>query len=130
LSGSKTSILIVDDETTIRETLRYLLEDVGYAVFEARDGLQALDYLRKTPIPMIVLLDLMMPRMNGVEVLRNVAGDSWQLGRHRYILMTAEHHTLRVAFAPLLSYLSVPMVYKPFDIDELLETIASHKPPK
>jgi two-component system, NtrC family, nitrogen regulation response regulator NtrX len=129
LSASKTSVLIVDDDTSIRETLRYLLEDAGYAVFEAQDGLQALDHLRKAPAPMIVLLDLMMPRVDGAGLLGTVAGDTRRLRRHRYIMMTAGHQTLSLAFAHLLSDLSVPVIHKPFNIDKLLDTIASHKPP-
>ena len=129
MSASKTSVLIVDDDISIRETLRFLLEEAGYGVFEAQDGLQALDYLRKTPSPMIVLLDLMMPRLDGAGTLGTVAGDVRRLRRHSYILMTAGHQTLSLAFAHLLADLSVPVIYKPFDIDKLLDTIANHKPP-
>jgi len=130
LSATKTSILIVDDDSGIRETLRSVLEDAGYAVFEALDGLQALDYLRKTPSPMIVLLDLMMPRLDGAGLLGTVAGDTRRLVRHRYILMTASHETLSLAFVHLLSDLAVPVVRKPFDMDKLLEIIASRKLPR
>lgn len=130
MSAIKTSILIVDDDSGIRETLHSVLEDAGYLVFEACDGLQALDYLRKTPSPMIVLLDLMMPRLDGAGLLGTVAGDTRRLVRHRYILMTASHETLSLAFVHLLSDLAVPVVRKPFDIDELLEIIASRKLPR
>ena len=129
MSAIKTSVLIVDDDISIRETLRSLLEDAGYAVFEVQDGLQALDYLRKTPSPMIVLLDLMMPRLDGAGLLGAVAGDTRRLVRHRYILMTASHETLSLAFVHLLSDLTVPVLHKPFDIDKLLEVIASRKLP-
>ncbi|HEU5347456.1 MAG TPA: response regulator [Ktedonobacterales bacterium] len=127
MNSSKMPILVVDDDTSIRETLRYVLEDAGYAVTEARDGIQALEYLRKASEPMIVLLDLMMPRMDGAGVLGTVAGDPWRLHRHSYILMTAGHQTLSLAFAHMLSDLSVPVIYKPFDIDQLLDIIASQK---
>jgi len=130
LSAIKPSILIVDDDTDIREPLRSVLEDAGYAVFEAHDGLQALDYLRKTPSSMIVLLDLMMPRLDGAGLLGAVAGDTRRLQRHRYILMTASHQTLGLAFVHLLSDLSVPVVHKPFDMEKLLEIIASRKLPR
>jgi CheY-like chemotaxis protein len=129
LSAIKTSVLLVDDDISIRETLRSLLEDAGYLVFEAHDGLQALDYLRKTPIPMIVLLDLMMPRLDGAGLLGTVAGDTRRLVRHRYILMTASHQTLGLAFVHLLTDLAVPVLHKPFEMDKLLELIASRKLP-
>ena len=128
MSASKTPVLIVDDDTSIREALRYLLEDAGYAVAEASDGLQALYYLRRADDPVIVLLDLMMPRLDGAGLLGTVAGDTRRLRRHRYILMTAGHQTLSLAFAHMLADLAVPVVYKPFDIDRLLGVIASQKP--
>lgn len=128
LSASKTHILIVDDDTSIRETLRYVLEDAGYVVTEAQDGLLALDQLRRSPEPMIVLLDLMMPQMDGAGLLGTVAGDSRRLRRHRYILMTAGHQTLSLAFAHMLADLAVPVIYKPFNLDKLLDIIASQKP--
>lgn len=129
MSAIKTSVLIVDDDSGIRETLRSLLEDAGYAVFEVLDGFQALEYLRKTPSPMIVLLDLMMPRLDGAGLLGAVAGDTRRLVRHRYILMTATHETLSLAFVHLLTDLAVPVVHKPFDMEQLLAIIASRKLP-
>lgn len=127
MNARKPHILVVDDDASIRETLRDLLEDAGYTVAEARDGLLAMDYLRKAPDPVIVLLDLMMPRMDGAAVLGAVAGDSGRLRRHAYIMMTAGHQTLSLAFAHLLSDLEVQVIYKPFDIDRLLDVIASQR---
>ena len=127
LNARKPHILVVDDDASIRETRRDLLEDAGYTVAEARDGLLAMDYLRKAPNPVIVLLDLMMPRMDGAAVLGAVAGDSGRLRRHTYIMMTAGHQTLSLAFAHLLSDLEVQVIYKPFDIDRMLDLIASQR---
>ena len=127
MNARKPSVLVVDDDASIRETLHELLADAGYVVNEARDGLQALDHLRKAPEPVIVLLDLMMPRMDGAAVLGAVAGDSGRLRRHAYILMTAGHQTLSLAFAHLLSDLDVQVIYKPFDIDRLLDLIGSQR---
>ncbi len=128
MNARKPNILVVDDDASIRETLRELLEDAGYSVTEARDGLQALEYLRKSPAPAVVLLDLMMPRMDGAALLGAVAGDLGRLRRHAYIMMTAGHQTMSLAFAHLLADLDVQVIYKPFDIDRLLETIANQRP--
>src|SRR5262245_58413653 len=57
-----TRVLLVDDDQAIRETLRFALEDAGYQVLEAADGIAALQALRATPTGMVVLLDLMMPK--------------------------------------------------------------------
>lgn len=66
-------VLVVDDALTVRNTLQQLVEDAGFHVETARDGLDALDKLR-TFTPRVVLTDLEMPNMNGVELtmsLRN-----------------------------------------------------------
>jgi CheY-like chemotaxis protein len=63
------SILIVEDEPSIRETLRALLELEGYPVYTAENGREGLRLLREIPRPCLVLLDLLMPVMNGMEFL-------------------------------------------------------------
>jgi CheY-like chemotaxis protein len=60
-------ILIVDDDTDIRETLTELLEGEGYDCATAGNGREALDYLRGHSFPSLILLDLMMPVMDGFE---------------------------------------------------------------
>ena len=68
------SILVVDDEEPNRTLLRDPLEARGYSVAEAENGLQALEHIaRQTPD--VILLDLMMPGMNGFEVCRRLKGD-------------------------------------------------------
>jgi two-component system chemotaxis response regulator CheY len=61
------SILLVEDDIDVREALAEALSDQGYAVETAVDGLQALERLRGGARPGVILLDLMMPRMDGVE---------------------------------------------------------------
>src|SRR5262245_46695358 len=61
------SILLVEDDTDIREALSYLLADQGYDVACAEDGQEALSYLHSGHKPAIILLDLMMPRMDGYQ---------------------------------------------------------------
>jgi CheY-like chemotaxis protein len=63
---SATSILVVEDDHDTRVSLRYLLEERGYNVLSAPDGSSALDVLHKAhPKPTVILLDLMLPVMNG-----------------------------------------------------------------
>ncbi len=64
----KKRILVVDDEPRIRRFVRMNLELEGYEVFEAEDGLAALDKVRED-LPDLVLLDVMMPRLDGFETL-------------------------------------------------------------
>lgn len=65
------TILIVDDEPRIRDVVRMNLEQERYRVLEASDGLEALDELRKH-LPDLVILDVMMPNMDGFETLRAI----------------------------------------------------------
>ena len=117
-------VLVVDDDEAIRDTLRFALEDSGYVVSEASDGLAALKALRAAPNRTVVLLDLMMPGLDGAGVLGAVAGDQRLATQHAYILVTASTKTLTLAFANLLTSLSVPILNKPFDVDVLLDIVA------
>ena len=63
-------VLVVDDDLGTREALTDLLQDRGYSVISAADGREALNYLRNSSPPGIVILDLMMPVMDGWEFLK------------------------------------------------------------
>lgn len=63
-------VIVVEDDDAIRETLVTALDYEGYAVGGVRDGLEALEELKKHPHPALILLDMMMPRMGGLEFLR------------------------------------------------------------
>jgi CheY-like chemotaxis protein len=70
------TVLVVDDDPDIRETLSELLDANGYEVLEAENGQIALDVLKSTPrFPCVVLLDLSMPVLDGREFLRRRASD-------------------------------------------------------
>ena len=66
---SQTKILIIDDEEGIRESLKLILSD-WYDLILVKDGEQALDCLKKTPEISLILMDIKMPRINGLEVLK------------------------------------------------------------
>jgi CheY-like chemotaxis protein len=120
-----THILIVDDDEAIRETLRLILEDAGYTVLEECDGLAALRQLRQSKKPMVVLLDLMMPGMSGAGVLEEIAKESSLVKRFAFILVTAANNTQIMSIAHLLASLVVPVIHKPWDIEHLLQTVAT-----
>jgi CheY-like chemotaxis protein len=61
------SVLVVEDDEGIRNTLRFAIECEGFQVYAAENGKEALEILREIPKPCIILLDLMMPVMNGWE---------------------------------------------------------------
>lgn len=65
-------ILVVDDEQDIRRIIRILLESSGYQVAEAPNGLAAVEYIRQQPNVDLVLMDIMMPGLNGIEASRAI----------------------------------------------------------
>jgi CheY-like chemotaxis protein len=69
-------VLIVDDDPDCVDALRYLLDDRGYRVGVARNGLEALQYFEAGGRPCLVILDLMMPVMDGLEFLDRRRGDA------------------------------------------------------
>ncbi len=80
-------VLVVDDEEPILELLKYNLEKSGYEVKTAQDGAKAVDIARKF-IPDLVLLDIMMPKMDGVETCRQLR-DMPELQKTFVVFLTA-----------------------------------------
>ncbi len=71
-SEQNVCILVVDDEQDIRRIIRILLESSGYQVAEAPNGLAAVEYVRQQPNVDLVLMDIMMPGLNGIEASRAI----------------------------------------------------------
>jgi len=110
-------VLVVDDERYIVDLLTDLLEDEGYRVISAYDGLRALEIMREQH-PDLLLADIMMPRLDGLALLNRVREQQRQVP---VVLMSA-------AVTPLTH--EVPYISKPFDLDELLEVIEQHISPR
>ncbi len=117
-------VLVVDDDASIRDVVRLALEDEGYVVRVAADGLAALAVLRASREPMVVLLDQMMPWLAGEEVLAAATADADLAARHVFIMMTANAHMLSTACRMLLDRIGAPVLAKPFDVDALLALVA------
>jgi DNA-binding response OmpR family regulator len=111
-------ILVVDDEPMVRDTLGAVLMDEGYVVDVAVDGLDALDRVHAAR-PDAILLDLMMPGMNGRQFLQALR-DEPAYQQVPVLIMTAVHG-LEVNLA---SIGASDVVEKPFDVDELLNKVA------
>ena len=75
LEPPRRCVLVVEDNLDIREMLEEILGDEGYAVVTAVDGMDALAYLQKHPPPCLILIDLMMPRMDGWEFRARLSQD-------------------------------------------------------
>jgi DNA-binding response OmpR family regulator len=78
-AGQKPKILIVDDQADLIPALKLRWENAGYRTIAASDGLEALDILRNTTVDLI-LTDLMMPNLDGLELTRRVRQDPKRLG--------------------------------------------------
>lgn len=118
------AVLLVEDDADIRETLRIALEDEGYVVYEAEDGLEALEMLRDSMTPLVVALDLRLPRLNGDALLRRVTTYEQLPARHSYLLVTANRELLSQASLRLLKRMDVRVIAKPFDLDALLDLVS------
>jgi len=77
-------VLIADDNENIRQALTYLLEDEGYSLQIARDGAETLQKIREFR-PDVLLLDVMMPEINGYDVCRTIKNDPDL--RNTYVIM-------------------------------------------
>lgn len=113
------TVLVVEDEAHLAETLRYNLESEGYRVRTAGDGLEGLS-LARTLQPDLVLLDLMLPAMDGVGVLRGIREQS----QVPVLLLTA-----RSSEADRVRGLDLgadDYITKPFSVAELLARVRAH----
>ena len=113
-------VLVIDDDSDIREAIRDLLTVEGYEMAEARDGGTGLAYLRAHPRPGVILLDWNMAPMNGAEFMAEFSRDA-SLAAIPVILLTADVRAEEKARDHGLSTL----LTKPIDVDRLIE-IASH----
>jgi DNA-binding response OmpR family regulator len=114
--ATTSDILIVDDDASIRAMLGFVFEDAGYRVVEAADGLEALDALRNEP-PALMVLDLMMPGIDGVEVLRRRQREHLA-PETRILILTAKLDTEDAVWCWELG--ADEYVTKPVDPDQLL----------
>jgi DNA-binding response OmpR family regulator len=117
-AGKGGRILVVDDEPMVRDTLGQVLVDEGYVVDVAVDGEDALDRVHDAR-PDAILLDLMMPGMNGRQFLQALRNDP-AYTQVPVLIMTAVHG-LEVNLA---SIGASEVVEKPFDVDDLLNKVA------
>ena len=116
------TVLIADDDRGIRKVVRSVLEDAEYAVCEARDGVEAFAALRDSPVPMVALIDLHMPKMNGLTLMKLVAKDKEMAHRHVFVVFSADTLSLPVVRA-LRSAAVVTSLAKPFELDALLRAV-------
>ena len=114
-----TRILLADDDMELARVLRKGLEREGYDVTVAFDGREALAMIRDTR-PALVVLDVMMPVMNGWEVCKEIRADA-ELAKTAVIMLTGIGPNLNEMTSPL--YGADDYLDKPVDLDELTERV-------
>jgi two-component system, chemotaxis family, chemotaxis protein CheY len=117
-------LCVVDDDPDMREALRLMLELGGYRVEEAAEGQQALALLRRQPECCLILLDLMMPGMNGWQ-FRKAQQEVPELAAIPVLVLSAMRDVSRHAE----EVGAVACFSKPIDTDRLMAEIARHCPP-
>jgi CheY-like chemotaxis protein len=115
------TILVIDDDFDVRDSLTDILHDEGFAVAMAADGFEALEYLRGHPPPVLILLDWMMPRCDGAKFRQAQQADP-ALTRIPVVLLTADTRAQdKAAAAGVNGFLA-----KPVKLQRLLEVLSQY----
>jgi len=119
--SSDSTILVVDDDPAIREVMEEALSMAGYSVETATDGLEALQRLGEGNLPRLILLDLMMPVMNGWQFRQRQSADR-RLSQVPVVIVSSDRRAGEAA-----AVLGVAAcLTKPVGLDELLEVVARY----
>ena len=120
-SGSKRTVLVVDDDPGVRSLCRLHLEEADFRVVEAADGDEALELVRADP-PDVILLDILMPRLSGWQVAGDLVNDhsTDQIPIIFLSVLTQRHERLRAFRLGAVGY-----VPKPFDPHALAPTVSA-----
>ena len=113
------SILVVDDEPSIRECLQIMLKREGYAVSCAEDGREAITLFEKNHFD-VVLADIRMPRSTGFEVLNRIK----ELSPTTKVIMITAHASFESAVESMKEG-AYDYIAKPFKVDEVKRTVSN-----
>jgi CheY-like chemotaxis protein len=119
---SRARIMLVDDDDDIRETATLVFDAAGYDVVTATDGIDALEKLEEEPTPSVIVLDWMMPRMDGEQFLELL-----QRGPRADVPVIVLTGHVRNARASELG--AAQIITKPPELDELLDAVARFAKP-
>jgi CheY-like chemotaxis protein len=118
---SKSSVLVVEDDVDVREALVVFLQGEGYDVVEAEHGQEALQRLRSGPRIGLILLDLMMPVMNGWQ-FREAQTKDPSLAEIPVVIVTADHGAVKKAAAAG----AAGCLLKPVELGDVLDYVGRY----
>ena len=116
-------ILIIEDDDDIREALAQILELEGYSVREAANGREALDISSREPLPSLILLDLMMPVMDGWQFRSEQMKDP-TLAKVPVLVISADAGV----HEKVASFGAASVLPKPISLDRLLRAVETFYP--
>ena len=117
---NKATILVIDDDADIRELIKILLESDGYDVNIASDGVEALEQLRSGPLPGLIILDLMMPRIDGEEFMKQIRQARY--GHIPVVVMSGYNSAQKQA----RELDADSCLMKPIEVEELFNTVKQY----
>lgn len=114
------TILLIEDDPQLRDSVQAVLEVEGYQVLTAGHGLEGLQRLQDAPAPCLILLDLMMPVMNGWEFLESMRERSDPVQPPVVVVSAAAQ------LDDVQERFHCQVLHKPFDVDHLLALAEQH----
>ena len=125
-AGEPPAVLVVEDDPWVRAFIAATLQDEGFRVLEARNGCEAIRVVNEPPAlpepPCLVIIDLMLPEMDGLRVLQQLAAPG---GRIPVVAMSASRRHLAAAQEAGADAL----LPKPFDLERLVSIVERYCPP-
>ena len=118
MTAGARSILVVDDDEAVRSMMCIVLSVAGYSAEGAADGIEALQRLRTGEPPALIILDLMMPRMDGDAFMRAISADG-SLTQIPIAILSGQMNPE----VPIPGPQVVARIVKPIELDDLLDVV-------
>ena len=113
------TILVVEDDKSVRDNLDYLLSNEGYSVIQAEDGLKAFDFVSEA-VPDLMISDIYMPNMGGFDLFKKLK-DKTETDSIPVIFLTADTRLQKMQEG--ISLGAADYLTKPYDLEELLDAV-------
>lgn len=123
-TNNKPVMLLVEDEYDTVDLIKLIMEEEGYQVVHAADGVEALEKIALMPLPSLVVLDIQLPKIDGITVLDTIrTNPDWQAVP--VIILTAVSDADR--FRQIIALKVQDYILKPFKRDSLVRSITRHR---